>query len=402
MPTQLVNPNLHVVMVHFPIAVLVVGAAIEVLSFVWRGSGFRAAGRWMILIGALASIPAATTGMYAARQAMGSPESTLAEIKHQAPFDADQWAQMRHHILYNGAAAAILSVLVIAWLGASDRIRQSAHFGYLLVLLVACGLISIGAWHGGELVFAHGTGMHLVNGGWPPPTKTEAASSSAGEDDHVPVDKSRAVFTALNAGEGQLHKVDDSTDIHVQLAGWTVALAVVTLGLSIRGLWLNPNRQMEDNGASDDDIVNALSGRNEKRGTTGLPAIDPDLKATALPARVPAARFWLLVFLLGLLTAVVGVMLLGPGTMSELTKEIKDYPRYMAHTVAGVSIVGLTLILALVTRFGPYNRVLIGGFSLLLALALAAQLWVGVLLLFDTNEGAIQHFNPPTTQSSMT
>ena len=220
--------------------------------------------------------------------------------------------------------------------------------------------------------------MHLVNGGWPPPTKTEAASSSAGEDDHVPVDKSRAVFTALNAGEGQLHKVDDSTDIHVQLAGWTVALAVVTLGLSIRGLWLNPNRQMEDNGASDDDIVNALSGRNEKRGTTGLPAIDPDLDATRCPLRVPAARFWLLVFLLGLLTAVVGVMLLGPGSMSELTKEIKDYPRYMAHTVAGVSIVGLTLILALVTRFGPYNRVLIGGFSLLLALALAMQLWLGV------------------------
>ncbi len=300
----------------------------------------------MILIGALASIPAATTGMYAARQAMGSPESTLAEIKHQAPFDADQWSQMRHHILYNGAAAAILSVLVIAWLGASDRIRQSAHFGYLLVLLVACGLISIGAWHGGELVFAHGTGMHLVNGGWPPPTKTEAASSSAGEDDHVPVDRSRAVFTALNAGEWQLHKVDDSTDIHVQLAGWARCGGGDAGIVHPPGLWLNPNRQMEDNGASDDDIVNALSGRNEKRGTTGLPAIDPDLKATALPARVPAARFWLLVFLLGRLTAVVGVMLVGPGTMSELPKEIKDDPRYMAHTVAGVSIVGLTLILA--------------------------------------------------------
>lgn len=54
------------------------------------------------------------------------------------------------------------------------------------------------------------------------------------------------------------------------------------------------------------------------------------------------------------------------------------------------------------TRFAPYNRVLVGGFSLLLALALAVQVWLGILLLYDTNVGPIQHFNAPTTQSSVT
>ena len=51
-------------------------------------------------------------------------DSTLVELKRQAPFDADQWALLRHHIQLNGAATIVLGVLVIAWLGASDRIRE--------------------------------------------------------------------------------------------------------------------------------------------------------------------------------------------------------------------------------------------------------------------------------------
>ena len=65
MPDQTFNWSIQIFTscsIHFPIAMLFVGTAIELLAFMWRGSGFRAAGRWMILIGALASIPAATTG----------------------------------------------------------------------------------------------------------------------------------------------------------------------------------------------------------------------------------------------------------------------------------------------------------------------------------------------------
>src|SRR5689334_6283436 len=104
-PEQLVNPNLHVMMIHFPIGLLFVGTIIEILAFMWRRSGFRAAGRWMILIGALAAIPAATTGMFAARQAMGSPEDKLFEVKRspENPFNqggesAERWQHLRNHI----------------------------------------------------------------------------------------------------------------------------------------------------------------------------------------------------------------------------------------------------------------------------------------------------------------
>lgn len=113
----------------------------------------------MILIGALGSIPAATTGMFAARQAMRvSDDATLSQLKQKAAFTAEQWELLRHHIQLNGSAAVLLGVLVITWLGASDQLRRSAHLAYLLALLIAVGLISAGAWHGGEMVYTNDIG----------------------------------------------------------------------------------------------------------------------------------------------------------------------------------------------------------------------------------------------------
>lgn len=37
MPTQLINPNLHVILIHVPIGMLMIGTLIELLSFLWRG-----------------------------------------------------------------------------------------------------------------------------------------------------------------------------------------------------------------------------------------------------------------------------------------------------------------------------------------------------------------------------
>src|SRR5262245_22228828 len=89
---QLVNPDLHVILIHFPIAMLFVGAAIELLApLFWRRSSFRAAGRWMILVGALAAIPAVTTGLFAARHAMGHFDLNLAQLREQSDLKPENW-----------------------------------------------------------------------------------------------------------------------------------------------------------------------------------------------------------------------------------------------------------------------------------------------------------------------
>jgi hypothetical protein len=67
MQTELISPNLHVVLIHYPLGMLIAGTLIELFSFLWPRSTFRTAGRWMILIGALSTIPATFSGVYALR-----------------------------------------------------------------------------------------------------------------------------------------------------------------------------------------------------------------------------------------------------------------------------------------------------------------------------------------------
>ena len=66
MAKEFINPNLHVILIHYPLGLLVVGTLIELFSFLgWRNSAFRAAGRWMLLIGILSLTPTMFSGLYA-------------------------------------------------------------------------------------------------------------------------------------------------------------------------------------------------------------------------------------------------------------------------------------------------------------------------------------------------
>jgi len=388
--TQLLNPNLHVILIHVPIAMLFVGTFIETFAFLWRRSSFRTAGRWMILVGALATIPATTTGMFAARQAMRQgPDTTWADLKQTAQLNAAQWDHLNHHVKFNAIAATLLGVLIVTWLGASDSLRQKGHFIYLAALLAAVGLIGAGSWHGGELVYKETTGPGLVTTGLRP---FEAAPETSSTE---PADKSKVVFDSLNYAGKQITRFDDLIDVHALLAGWVVAFAVVTLGLSFRNLSLVPV-EVSDTLANDEDIIHALAGRAGDSRTMSAPL--PTRIET--PILAPASRFWLLVALLAIGAILTGWMIASPSAWEDVVYYFKDGTklRDRAHIIAGGSILVLSLLLALSTRFAPHNRVLVGCFSLLLVTALAAQVWLGVLLLFDTSEGALNHFNAPTTQ----
>ncbi|HEX3357591.1 MAG TPA: DUF2231 domain-containing protein [Tepidisphaeraceae bacterium] len=385
---QLINPNLHVILIHYPIALLFIGTAIEVLAFMWRRSSFRAAGRWMILIGALATMPAITTGMYAARQAMAAEDAaSWSDLKSQAHLSAEQWDQLSWHIRFNSIAAGLLALLVVIWLGSSDRFRHKAHPIFLIVLLAAVGLIAAGAWRGGELVYAHSTGVGIVKGGWPtsmPESSPATTRAAAG---------GQWAFDALNAANTQAQRFDAALDIHAMLAGWVIAFALVTLGLSLRALSPLTTEKGEDLATSDDDIVNAIAGRsgmNEKKALAVQENADVELQP--LP-HVPAARFWLLTALLVVGAVLFGWMVAGPGSMQDAVNIFQSELRPKAHIIAGVSLLVLSLILALVTRFARHNKFLVGCFAILLTLALAAQVWFGWLLLFDASKGSLTHFN---------
>jgi hypothetical protein len=59
------------------------------------------------------------------------------------------------------------------------------------------------------------------------------------------------------------------------------------------------------------------------------------------------------------------------------------------------------LLLAVIARMAAGRRIVVGLFVLLLLVAVAAQVWLGSLLLFDTPSGSVWNFNStaaPSTQ----
>jgi hypothetical protein len=66
----------------------------------------------------------------------------------------------------------------------------------------------------------------------------------------------------------------------------------------------------------------------------------------------------------------------------------QEMQRLFGHVLFGVTIVLLTLLLAVSTR----SRVLTKLFALLLLLAVAGQVWLGILLLYDSNTGPLTGF----------
>ena len=59
------------------------------------------------------------------------------------------------------------------------------------------------------------------------------------------------------------------------------------------------------------------------------------------------------------------------------------------------------LDLALVTRFAPRARIVLWLLLLVLVVIVAIQVWLGILLLFDTTTGPINSFNAATTAAAM-
>ncbi|HTL31466.1 MAG TPA: DUF2231 domain-containing protein [Tepidisphaeraceae bacterium] len=384
---EFIIPNWHVILIHYPLALVTVGTLIEIFSFLWRRSGFRAAGRWMILLGALSAIPAATSGIYAARDVLGGTDDlSWRELKEQSAFNApdqkvtdDRWDELRDHVIMNSAATGALALVVLFWVGCSDRWRARLHLLFVAWLLVTVGFLTSGAWHGGEMIYRHGISVD-----------TNTPSMEAQKES----DKAEKKDLDMRAQE-----YVPPIQLHVTMAGWTVALALVSLALAIRAISATRlPADWEIKSPGDLDFANAL---NERTGEIGAPPTQREITTSDLPTddspvfTVPAARFWLVTTLVALATAAAGVWTMGMWNMKDLMEELRNenHTRALAHGVVGVTIVVLTIILAILARWAKQNKVMLALFSLLMILAIAAQVWLGVLMVFDTSGGPLTRFS---------
>ena len=135
--------NIHPVVVHFPIALLL-GAAALYLAAAWLGNqSLTWAALWMLILGALGAIASAASGLYAQGGVMVAPSVRDALLEHH------------EHLMI---AVTILAAVLAAWAIAARPMPQRARWLFLAGLVVACLLMVRGADYGGRMVYDYNAG----------------------------------------------------------------------------------------------------------------------------------------------------------------------------------------------------------------------------------------------------
>jgi uncharacterized membrane protein len=406
---EFINPNLHVILIHYPLGLLVVGTLIEFFSFLgWRKSGFRAAGRWMLLIGILSLTPVMFSGLYAladvnklpaTETSEGTPDDAIwAEIRQQSPIQGQAWDFMVTHAWSNAIGSAVLLITCVLWMGSSDDWRRKLHLVWLLLLVAGLGTLIYGAWFGGEMVYRHGVGVESIR---------EAASANAPAIE--------------GTGTGSVATIEQTDwkqrtayyapplQVHTILAGATVSLALAALGVSLRagakGDHPSGDYSMEV-APVQSNIASALnpSFARAKDPNDYEPDLDGPPPEPRPPRPRPAgARFWLIAALLAIGTSLTGFWTLAyfsdvwdPRDLWEMIADRETAgSRRLAHTITGGGIIVLLLLLSVIARVTAGRRFVVLLFTMLLIVAVAAQTWFGSLLMFDSPSGGLGSFSVP-------
>jgi hypothetical protein len=241
-----------------------------------------------------------------------------------------------------------------------------------------------------------------------PAALSPSTSSSSGAAVAAPLPLSGGATTSPAAEEQTDIKRDieralPPLQVHVVLAGFAVAAALAALGLSLRAANTARAATLVEPADELSDLAAAYGARPVRPGRDSF---DPSPGTVARVdvvdrSRVPSARFWLLAALLAVMTGAFGWwVLLRSEEVQNMwdfaglwNAHVKDYPRRMFHVIAAGAIVMLPLVLAIIARAAPRQRGLIFLLSLLLIGAVAVQVWLGVLLMWDTPEGGVRGFN---------
>jgi len=137
-------PNIHPLLVHFPIALLTLSFLCEAAAVLFKREDLSAAGWWTQLTGTIGLAAAAVSGI-------------LAGNSVNIPPPAKPYLETHQELAF---AVATAFALLLFWRFASRTKRPPGRDG-LFLLLFAAGVIALwaGAWYGGEMVYRFGAGV---------------------------------------------------------------------------------------------------------------------------------------------------------------------------------------------------------------------------------------------------
>ena len=136
-------PNWHPIFVHFTVALLSLSSLLYLAGLVLRRPNLLIVARWNLWIGAGITVGTVLAGFYAYNTVAHDGPS------HAAMTDHKNWALV---------TASIFGVLAI-WSLAKHRGAKSVSTGFVVLILLASGLLAVTGYKGGEVVYRHGMGV---------------------------------------------------------------------------------------------------------------------------------------------------------------------------------------------------------------------------------------------------
>lgn len=141
---EMLGMNIHPLLVHFPIALLISFIVIDSLGAVFKLHGWRRLGTQLLGLGSLSTLPTIAAGFYAA---------------FNTPHDAITHALMEHHE-HAGIVVGVVSIVLALWriLWGLPKDLMARTLSGLLTLILALAL-SLGADLGAMMVYGHGVAV---------------------------------------------------------------------------------------------------------------------------------------------------------------------------------------------------------------------------------------------------
>lgn len=166
---------LHPAVVHFPIALIIVGMVIAVASIFARRCGMQWAAALLLAAGAVGAMVAVATG-----EEEAGTVGAISEAAESILEEHEEWAEMAR----NAAIAA--AVLAIAAAAASNvRIAGRGLSAAAAVVSIAAAYSVAQAGHyGGGLVYRHGVGVNTSGADAAQPGVAEPGKAHAAEKEH--------------------------------------------------------------------------------------------------------------------------------------------------------------------------------------------------------------------------
>lgn len=135
-------PNWHPIFVHFTIGLLSISALFYLAGAVLKKDNLLIVARWNLWIGALITVGTVLAGWYAYNTVSHDGPS------HTAMTDHRNW-------VLTTAAVFILLALWALW---KQRGAKTVSSLFVVIVLLAAGMLAVTGYKGGEIVYRHGIG----------------------------------------------------------------------------------------------------------------------------------------------------------------------------------------------------------------------------------------------------